>query len=127
MEMRMTGVGERASMLDGRRPLETRVCRVALVHGCKELRMRLPCRGVRTQPSARKSNVLGVKLRLEPSAYTGQCPEPIKLIADITTDGPGKVWYSFLAGAVAKNGPSEGTVEFTAAGTKTVLLEGTIT
>ena len=79
-----------------------------------------------TQPSARKSNVLGVKLRLDPSAYTGQCPEPIKLTADITTDGPGKVWYSFLAGAVAKNGPSEGTVEFTAAGTKTVVLDGTI-
>jgi hypothetical protein len=79
-----------------------------------------------TQPAVRKSNVLGVKLQLEPPSYTGQCPAPIKLIADITTDGPGKVWNSFLAGAVAKNGPSEGTVEFAAAGTKTVVLEGMI-
>lgn len=78
------------------------------------------------QPAVRKSNILGVKLRLEPADYTGQCPAPVKLVADITTDGPGKVWYSFLAGAVAKKGPPEGTVEFTAAGTKTVVLEGTI-
>ena len=36
------------------------------------------------------------------------------------------VWYRFLAGAVYKNGPAEGTVRFSAAGTKTVTLEGTI-
>ena len=78
------------------------------------------------QPGPRKSKVLGVRLRLDPPSYTGHCPAPIKLIADITTDGPGKVWYSFLAGAVAKNGPSEGTVEFTAGGTKSVVLEGTV-
>ena len=69
---------------------------------------------------------MSVHYRLEPERYTGPCPSPIKLVADITTDGPGIVWYSFLAGAVAVNGPKEGTVSFDAAGTKTVTLEGKI-
>jgi hypothetical protein len=51
----------------------------------------------------------------------------LQLVGEITTDGPGTVWYSFLAGAVAKNGPGDGTVTFSAAGTKTVTLDGTVT
>jgi hypothetical protein len=73
-----------------------------------------------------KTNVTAVKLRLEPPSYTGPCPSPIQMIAEITADGPGTVWYSFLAGVVAKNGPAEGTVTFHAAGTKTVTLGGTV-
>ena len=70
--------------------------------------------------------VTAVRLRLVPESYTGACPSPIVLTADITANGPGVVWYRFLAGAVYKNGPTEGTVQFSAAGTKTVTLEGTI-
>jgi hypothetical protein len=77
-------------------------------------------------PAAPAGNVVSVRYRLEPASYSGRCPAPVKLIGEITTDGPGKVWYAFLAGAVKANGPREGTVEFTAAGTRTVTLGGTI-
>jgi hypothetical protein len=46
------------------------------------------------------------------------------LVAEITTNGPGTVWYRFLAGAVS-NSP-EGTVRFDGAGTQTVTTDGTI-
>ena len=75
----------------------------------------------------RRVTVTSVRLRLEPPSYTGPCPSPIRLVADLTTNGPGTVWYSFLAGAVAnKSGPTEDTVVFEAAGTKTVTLSGVI-
>ena len=47
----------------------------------------------------------------------------VQLVADITTNGPGTVWYRFLAGAVSHS--PEGTVSFSAAGTKTVTIDGT--
>ena len=72
------------------------------------------------------SKVTAVRLRVVPESYTGPCPSPVVLAADITTNGPGVVWYRFLAGAVFRNGPTEGTVRFSAAGMKTVTLEGTI-
>jgi hypothetical protein len=50
----------------------------------------------------------------------------MKLEADITTDGPGTVWYRFLAGAVALTESPEGTVAFNAAGTQKVTLNGTL-
>ena len=65
-------------------------------------------------------------LHLVPASYTGPCPSPIQLVADITTNGPGTVWYSFLSGAVAKKTPSEGTINFEAAGIRSITLEGTI-
>ena len=76
--------------------------------------------------AAGPAKVTAVHLHLVPESYTGPCPSPIQLVADITTDGPGTVWYSFLSGAVAKKTPQEGTLNFEAAGTKSVTLEGTI-
>ncbi len=70
-----------------------------------------------------RGNVTDVRLHLVPERYTGPCPSPLKLVADITADGPGKVWYEFLAGAVRLRCPGEGTVEFKAAGTQRVTLE----
>ena len=80
----------------------------------------------RPGPPGPAAKVTAVHLRVVPESYVGTCPSPVVLTADITTNGPGVVWYRFLAGAVYRNGPAEGTVRFTAAGTKAVVLEGTI-
>ena len=69
-----------------------------------------------------RGKVTAVRLRLVPERYAGRCPGPVKLVADITTDGPATVWYEFLAGAVRKLGAAEGTVSFQAAGTQQVTL-----
>ncbi len=69
------------------------------------------------------ARVTAVRLHLVPDSYVGPCPSHVQLVGDITTDGPGTVWYKFLAGAVS-NSP-EGTVIFSAASTQTVTLEGT--
>jgi hypothetical protein len=74
-------------------------------------------------PAAASGKVTGVRLRLDPPRFQGPCPGSVKLVADITTDGPATVWYEFLAGAVRKRGPGEGTVTFKAAGTQTITLE----
>lgn len=74
-------------------------------------------------PPAARGNVTAVRLRLNPERFSGACPSPVQLVADITTDGPGTVWYEFLAGAVRKKGPGEGRVKFGAAGTQTVKLD----
>lgn len=68
------------------------------------------------------SRVTAVHLRMEPDHYTGPCPGHIRLVAEISTDGPGSVWYSFQAGAVS-NSP-EGTLTFTEAGTQTIGIDG---
>lgn len=68
------------------------------------------------------TQLTSVRLRLVPEHYRGPCPGKIQLIGEFTTDGPGKVWYEFMAGAVS-NSP-EGTLTFTAAGTKTVTVQG---
>jgi hypothetical protein len=70
-----------------------------------------------------RGKVTAVRLRLVPERYSGPCPSPVKLVADITTDGPATVWYEFLAGAVKKRGPGEGTVSFDGAGTRQLVLE----
>ena len=77
-----------------------------------------------TAPNA-TSRVTDVRLHLVPDQYEGACPRPIQLVAEITTDGPGIVWYRFLSGAV--NHSPEGSVSFSAAGTQTVTTDGTIT
>jgi len=64
-----------------------------------------------------------VQLRLIPERFSGRCPSPVKLIGDITTDGPATVWYEFLAGAVRIRGAGEGTVTFKVAGTQQITLE----
>jgi hypothetical protein len=74
------------------------------------------------QAGAAAAKVTAVRLHLVPESYTGPCPGKVQLVGDITTDGPGTVWYHFLAGAVSHS--PEGTVTFTAAGTKTVTAEG---
>lgn len=74
--------------------------------------------------TAGPGKVTAVRLRLVPESYSGPCPAKVQLVADITADGPGKAWYQFQAGAVAKNGPSEGEVSFNAAGTQSVTLDG---
>jgi hypothetical protein len=76
--------------------------------------------------AAGPAKVTAVHLHLVPASYTGPCPSPIQLVADITTNGPGTVWYSFLSGAVAKKTPSEGTINCEAAGIRSITLEGTI-
>jgi len=69
-----------------------------------------------------RSRVTAVNLRMEPDHYAGPCPGQIALVAEISADGPGSVWYSFQAGAVS-NSP-EGTLTFSEAGTKTVRIDG---
>jgi hypothetical protein len=71
------------------------------------------------QPSGK---VTAVRLRLVPERYAGPCPGHVQLVGEITTDGPGTVWYHFLAGAVSHS--PEGTVKFDSAGTKTVTIQG---
>ncbi len=68
------------------------------------------------------SRVTAVRLYMEPDHYTGPCPGRITLVAEITTDGPGTVWYGFQAGAVSSS--PEGTLTFNGAGTKTVSIAG---
>jgi hypothetical protein len=75
-----------------------------------------------TSPQA-SSRVTEVRLHLVPDHYAGPCPGHVQLVADITTNGPGTVWYKFLAGAVSHS--PEGTVSFSAAGTQTVTIDGT--
>ena len=72
--------------------------------------------------AAAPGKVTAVRLRLVPERYTGPCPSRVQLVGQVTTDGPGKAHYEFLAGAVKMNGPSEGTLTFKAAGTQTVTL-----
>ena len=64
-----------------------------------------------------------VRLHLVPDHYAGPCPGHVQLVGDITTNGPGTVWYKFLAGAVSHS--PEGTVSFSSAGTQTVTIDGT--
>jgi hypothetical protein len=79
--------------------------------------------GGATQPTQTTSRVTEVRLHLVPDRYAGPCPGHVQLVGDITTNGPGTVWYQFLAGAVSHS--PEGTVSFTAAGTQTVTIDGT--
>jgi hypothetical protein len=76
-----------------------------------------------TSPQA-TSRVTDVHLHLVPDHYAGPCPSQIQLVAEITTNGPGTVWYRFLAGAVSHS--PEGTATFSSAGTKTVRTDGMI-
>ena len=77
-----------------------------------------------TSPHA-TSRVTDVRLHLVPDHYEGPCPSQMQLVAEITTNGPGTVWYRFLAGAVSHS--PEGTVSFNSAGTQAVTTDGTIT
>jgi len=69
-----------------------------------------------------RGKVTQVRMRLVPDSYAGKCPGHVQLVGEITTDGPGTVWYRFLAGAVSHS--PEGTLTFDAAGTKTVTVDG---
>jgi hypothetical protein len=77
-----------------------------------------------TSPNA-TSRVTDVRLHLVPDHYEGPCPHQMKLAAEITTNGPGIVWYRFLAGSVSHS--PEGSASFSSAGTQTVTTDGTIT
>jgi len=72
--------------------------------------------------SPQGSRVTEVRMHLVPESYSGPCPGHVQLVGEITADGPGTVWYRFLAGAVSHS--PEGTVTFDAAGTKTVTIDG---
>jgi hypothetical protein len=76
-----------------------------------------------SSPTAARGKVTTVQLHLDPVRYQGPCPSPVKLIGDITTDGPATVWYEFLAGAVRKRGSGEGTLRFDRAGTQRITLD----
>ena len=85
------------------------------------------CAWLANPPAARPAQadagkVTAVRLRLVPESYAGTCPGKVQLVGDITTDGPGTVWYHFLAGAVSQS--PQGTLSFRAAGTQTVTVEG---
>ncbi|MBZ5585409.1 MAG: transposase zinc-binding domain-containing protein [Acidobacteriia bacterium] len=75
-----------------------------------------------SETNAAPGKVTAVRLRLVPERYTGPCPSGVQLVGQVSTDGPGRAHYEFLAGAVKMNGPSEGTLTFNAAGTQTVTL-----
>ena len=75
-----------------------------------------------TPAPATPGQVTAVRLRLEPDHYTGPCPGKVKLVGEISTDGPGTVWYQIMAGAVS-NSP-EGKLRFSQAGTQTVTVQG---
>jgi hypothetical protein len=70
-----------------------------------------------------QGKVIAVRLHLEPERFKWPCPSPVKLVGEITTDGPATVWYEFLAGAVRKRGPGEGNLKFDRAGTQRITLE----
>ena len=70
-----------------------------------------------------RGKVTQVRMRIAPESYAGKCPGHVHLVGEITTDGPGTVWYHFLAGAVSHS--PEGTLTFDAAGTKTITVDGT--
>lgn len=71
---------------------------------------------------AQTGKVTQMRMRLVPDSYAGKCPGHVQLVGEITTDGPGTVWYRFLAGAVSHS--PEGTLTFDAAGTKTITVDG---
>jgi hypothetical protein len=71
---------------------------------------------------AAPGQVTAVRLRLEPDHYAGPCPGKVTMVGEISTDGPGTVWYQFMAGAVS-NSP-EGRLKFGEAGTRTVTVQG---
>ena len=75
-----------------------------------------------TPVPATPGQITAVRLRLEPDHYAGPCPGKVKLVAEITTDGPGTVWYQIMAGAVS-NSP-EGRLKFGEAGTRAVTVQG---
>lgn len=66
--------------------------------------------------------ITAARLRLVPERYSGPCPGKVKLVAEISTDGPGTVWYQVMAGAVSSS--PEGRLKFTQAGTQTVTVQG---
>jgi len=68
------------------------------------------------------TRVTAVQMRVVPESYSGPCPGRVQLIGEITTDGPGTVWYRFLAGAISHS--PEGTLQFEAAGTKKIKIDG---
>jgi len=76
------------------------------------------------RPTQANSRVTEVHLHLVPDNYTGSCPVHVQLVSEITTDGPGTVWY--LLDLWGGSPSREGTVSFSAAGTKTVTVEETI-
>ncbi|HEX9109559.1 MAG TPA: hypothetical protein VF832_20095, partial [Longimicrobiales bacterium] len=73
-------------------------------------------------PPPARAQVTSVRLRLVPARHRGPCPGTVDLVGEFTTDGPGTVWYEFLAGAVSSS--PEGTLTFKAAGTQTVTVHG---
>jgi hypothetical protein len=68
------------------------------------------------------THVTTVRMQVVPESYSGPCPGRVQLIGEITTDGPGTVWYRFLAGAISHS--PEGTLQFEAAGTKKITIDG---
>lgn len=68
------------------------------------------------------TKVTSVRLHVVPARHRGPCPGELELVGEVTTDGPGTVWYQFLAGAVTSS--PEGTLTFKAAGTQTVKIPG---
>ena len=81
-----------------------------------------PAAAAVTPVPAPPGQVTAVRLRLVPDHYAGPCPGKVTLVGEITTDGPGTVWYQVMAGAVS-NSP-EGRLTFSEAGTQTVTVQG---
>ena len=69
-------------------------------------------------PVRRQARVTSAHLAAVPARYAGACPTKVQFKGTITTDGPAEVkytWASFDGGTWP-----EGTIKFTAAGTKPV-------
>jgi len=74
--------------------------------------------------NAAPARVTAVHLEVIPTEYSGPCPVQVRLVGTVTTDGPGKAYYQFQAGAVGAS--REGALEIAAPGTETVNSEGAV-
>ena len=72
--------------------------------------------------AATGARVTAVDVNVVPPTYSGPCPDAVRLVGTITTNGPGTAYYDFQAGAIGAS--RQGTIAFSAAGTKRVTSEG---
>ncbi|MGC4068377.1 MAG: hypothetical protein QM784_27780 [Polyangiaceae bacterium] len=81
-----------------------------------------PATAPSTAATSQKTSVTNVEVEVIPAVHSGPCPVNVELVGTITTDGPGVAYYNFQAGAIGAG--REGTIEFSAAGSKTVRSAG---
>ena len=70
------------------------------------------------------ARVTAVHLHFVPDRFSGPCPGHVKMVGEFTTNGPGTVWYHFLAGGIGQS--PEGTLTFSSSGTQSVTIAATV-